>query len=210
MTGAVPIVEQVTIAGPAGSLDALIEVPAGYTGERCAVICHPHPLHGGTMTNKVVYITARALQERGFATLRFNFRGVGASSGEFDDGRGETGDAMAACDYATARWPAATLTMAGFSFGSFVAFRVALQREVRELIMIAPPVKRFAFGTKPLPAAPWVVIQGDTDDVVECQDVKEWIASLASPPRLEVVGGAEHFFHGRLNDLKLAIQSCLV
>jgi len=210
MNVAAPTAEPVTIAGPAGSIEALVEVPAGYTGERCAVICHPHPLYGGTLTNKVVYITARALQERGFATLRFNFRGVGGSAGVYDDGLGETADAIAACDYALARWPRASLTLAGFSFGSFVAFRVALQRDLRELIMIAPPVRRFAFGTDDLPRVPWVVIQGDTDDVVECADVQAWVASLTTPPKLQIIPGAEHFFHGRLNDLKAAVQSSLV
>jgi alpha/beta superfamily hydrolase len=205
-----PAPESVFVSGPAGPLAALVEVPAGYDGRRCAVICHPHPLYGGTMTNKVVHMTARALQERGYATLRFNFRGVGASAGTFDDGIGETDDALAACDYAAARWPGASLTLAGFSFGSYVAFRVALQRDVHQLLLIAPPVKRFGFGTTELPRAPWVVIQGDADDVVECSDVTAWVHSLSAPPRLEIIAGAEHFFHGRLTDLRSVVQANLV
>ena len=209
MSSVAATAEPVTIAGPAGSIEALVEVPAQFSGERYAVICHPHPLYGGTMTNKVVYITARALQERGFATVRFNFRGVGVSGGVYAEVLGETDDAIAVCDYAAARWPGASLTLAGFSFGSFVAFRAALQRDCRELIMIAPPVKRFEFGSATLPSMPWVVIQGDTDDVVECADVQAWVASLSRPPRLQIIAGAEHFFHGRLNDLKAAVQACL-
>ena len=119
--------ERHMVAGPVGQLEVLIdrppERPRGH-----ALIAHPHPLFGGTMQNKVVHMTARALQECGIATLRFNFRGFGASEGVFDDGEGETGDALAATDWLTARYPDAGLILAGFSFGSFIAYRVEIGR----------------------------------------------------------------------------------
>jgi len=201
--------EKVVIAGPAGPLEAICEVPEGYAGRDCAVVCHPHPLYGGTMQNKVVHSTARALQERGFATVRFNFRGVGASAGAFDDGRGETLDALAACDYALARWPGARLTLAGFSFGAFVAYQAAGRRPAVRLYTIAPPVGRFDFAEHPAPRVPWIVIQGDRDELVDSARVLAWARGASPPPTVIVLEGAEHFFHGRLNELKDAVQSQL-
>jgi len=204
-----PELERVIITGPAGALEAVAETPAGFGGAQCAVICHPHPLYGGTMDNKVVTITARALQEAGIATVRFNFRGVGASEGSFDDGRGETEDALAVADWAIRRWPAARLSVAGFSFGSFVAFQLASRRPVERLYTIAPPVQRFDFATHRVPAVPWVVIQGDRDELVDVAAVLEWTRSVVPPPTVVVIEGAEHFFHGRLNDLRTAVQANL-
>ena len=202
--------EPLTVSGPAGPLEALVEIPAGFDGAQIALVLHPHPLFGGTMTNKVVHMAARALHERGFATLKFNFRGVGSSAGEFDHGIGETEDALAAVDDVVSRWPGAQLSLIGFSFGSYVAFRAALRCEIRQLILIAPPVKRFEYGSLSLPTVPWVVIQGDNDEVVSCADVRAWAAQLTPPPRLEVMSGAGHFFHGRLLDLKALVQAVLV
>jgi alpha/beta superfamily hydrolase len=202
-----PTPERVTIAGPAGPIEALVEVPEGFDGRAIAVVCHPHPLFGGTMQNKVVHMTARALQETGMATLRFNFRGVGASAGSFDDGRGETDDAVAACDYALTRWPGSALTLAGFSFGSFVAFKVASRRPAVRLYTIAPPVKRFDFDLHPVPSVPWTVIQGDRDELVDHDAVVAWAAAARPAPTLVTIQGGEHFFHGRLNELMAAVKS---
>jgi uncharacterized protein len=204
-----PPPETVVIAGPAGPLEALCEVPEGFAGRDCAVVCHPHPLYGGTMRNKVVHTTARALQERGLATVRFNFRGVGASAGAFDDGRGETLDVLAVCDYALARWPGARLTLAGFSFGAFVAYQAAGLRPAVRLYTIAPPVGRFDFTEHPAPRVPWVVIQGDRDELVDHARVLEWVRTAVPPPTVVILEGAEHFFHGRLNELKDAVQAQL-
>ena len=204
-----PAPERVAIAGPAGALEAVVEVPAGFDGRHVALVCHPHPLYGGTLQNKVVHMTARALQERHVATVRFNFRGVGASAGSFDDGRGETADALAVSDYALARWSGASLTLAGFSFGAFVAFRVATLRPVERLITIAPPVGRFDFTRDPVPQAPWLVIQGDRDELVDHHQVLAWTRTVLPAPTVVIIAGAEHFFHGRLNDLKDAVQSQL-
>ena len=204
-----PTPERVTIPGPVGPLEALVEVPEGFDGRAIAVVCHPHPLFGGTMQNKVVHMTARALQESGLATVRFNFRGVGASAGTFDDGRGETDDALAICDYAHGRWPGAALTLAGFSFGSFVAFRVASLRPAVRLYTIAPPVRRFDFDEHPVPTMPWTVIQGDRDELVEHDAVVAWADAARPRPTLVTIPGAEHFFHGRLNELMAAVKSGL-
>src|ERR1700733_5851602 len=137
--------EHVSIAGPAGALEAIAEDPGGQ-GPSYGVICHPHPLYGGTMDNKVVTTVARALQETGIPTLRFNFRGVGASAGVFDQGAGETDDAETIAAWGAARWPDRTLVVAGFSFGGYVALRLAQQRshqqrQPRFLITIAPAVR---------------------------------------------------------------------
>jgi alpha/beta superfamily hydrolase len=206
-----PLVQRLAIPGPDGPLEAVAETPVGFDGARAAVICHPHPLHGGTMDNKVVTITARAMQEAGVATVRFNFRGVGASGGSFDDARGETEDALAVARWAEARWPGARLLVAGFSFGAYVAYRVAGLRAVERLITIAPPVRRFDFDfeAQPRPAAPWFVIQGDRDELVDVQAVREWTARASPPPTLTVLEGAEHFFHGRLNELRAAVTASL-
>ncbi len=204
-----PAPERVAIAGPVGPLETVVEVPAAFDGRHVALVCHPHPLHGGTLQNKVVHMAARALQERQFATVRFNFRGVGASAGSFDDGRGETEDALAVADYALGRWSGARLTLAGFSFGAFVAFRVAALRPVERLITIAPPVGRFDFTRDPPPLAPWLVIQGDRDELVDHHQVLGWTRHLVPAPTVVIISGAEHFFHGRLNELKDAVQSQL-
>ena len=204
-----PTPEKVVIAGPAGPLEALCEVPEAYDGRDCAVVCHPHPLYGGTMQNKVVHSTARALQERGLATVRFNFRGVGASAGTFDEGRGETDDALAVCDYALGRWPGARLTLAGFSFGAFVAYQAAGLRKAVRLYTIAPPVGRFDFARHPAPRVPWIVVQGDRDELVDAARVLDWVRSATPPPTVVMIEGAEHFFHGRLSELKDAVQAHL-
>ena len=204
-----PAAERLSLAGPVGALEAILETPVEFDGARSAVVCHPHPLSGGTMDNKVVTVAARALQEAGIATARFNFRGVGASGGTFDDGRGETDDALAVADVARQRWRGASLIVAGFSVGAFVAYQLASRRPVERLITIAPPVKRFDFEAVPVPAVPWVVIQGDKDELVDLGAVRAWTTALARPPQLLVIEGAEHFFHGKLNDLRSAVLASL-
>lgn len=200
-----PVPERLMLPGPVGGIEAILETPAATRGE-VALVCHPHPLYGGTLQNKVVHTSARALQEMGFATLRFNFRGVGASAGSFDDGRGETEDALCAADWLAERFPNADLTLVGFSFGSFVAYRVASKRHVRRLVTIAPPIRRFDFERFPVPNVPWVVIQGDRDELVDHDSVCAWAATARPSPVQVTVTGAEHFFHGRLNEVKAAIQ----
>jgi uncharacterized protein len=195
--------EHVSIAGQAGALEAIAEDP-GVQGPSYGVICHPHPLYGGTMDNKVVTTVARALQETGIPTLRFNFRGVGASAGEFDQGVGETADADAVAAWGAERWPGRSLVIAGFSFGGYVALRLAQQRLPRCLITIAPAVQGFAASTA-VPHCPWLVVQGDADELVDPSMVIDWVNTLDPKPRLVVLPGVGHFFHGRLRELRDAV-----
>jgi uncharacterized protein len=192
--------ERLSIEGPAGALEAVLEDPA-VAGSSYSVVCHPHPLYGGTMDNKVVTTVARALRETGMPTLRFNFRGVGASAGVFDQGVGETADADAVASWGAARWPGRTLVMAGFSFGAYVALRLAQQRVPRYLITIAPAMQLFDAPSMAAPRCPWLVIQGDADDVVDPATVIDWVNGLVPKPRLVVLPGVGHFFHGRLHEL---------
>jgi alpha/beta superfamily hydrolase len=161
------------------------------------------------MDNKVVTTVARALHETGIPTLRFNFRGVGASAGAFDEGVGETADADAVAAWGRERWPGRDLVIAGFSFGAYVAMRLALQRVPRHLITIAPALERFnAFGMA-VPRCPWLVVQGDADDVVDPRAVINWVNGLDPKPRLVVLTGVGHFFHGRLNELRDAVVDAI-
>jgi uncharacterized protein len=204
MTATPVALERLPITGPAGSLEAIAEDPQG-SAPTYAVLCHPHPLFGGTMDNKVVTTLARALQQCGIPTLRFNFRGVGASSGAFDDGKGETADAAAVAAYGARRWPGRGLVLAGFSFGAFVALRLAQEREISRLITVAPPVERFDFSTMAPPSCPWLVVQGDADDVVDSQSVIAWVKRLKPQPTLIVMPKVGHFFHGHLPALREAV-----
>ncbi|MEY2854716.1 MAG: hypothetical protein RL030_1848 [Pseudomonadota bacterium] len=202
-----PHAEAVTIAGPAGTLEAIIEDPApGTVPAACMVICHPHPLHGGTMHNKVVTTLARAANDQRAPSLRFNYRGVGASEGSFDESRGETEDALAAVAVARQRWPHAELWLAGFSFGGHVALRASTRDGVSpgRLITVAPAFTRYygAVSEVRVPACPWLVVQGDADEVIDARDVLAWCAALQPPPRTAVLPGVGHYFHGQLNALR--------
>jgi alpha/beta superfamily hydrolase len=194
----------VSIAGPAGPIEAVAEEP-GVRAPLYAVVCHPHPLFGGTMDNKVVTTLARALHEVGIATLRFNFRGVGASAGTFDDGRGETEDAAAVADYGARRWTDRGLVLAGFSFGAYVVLRLSQERTPSRLITVAPPVDRFDFSALSPPGCPWLIVQGDADEVVNPQRVIAWVKSLNPQPRLTILPEVGHFFHGHLPSLREAV-----
>jgi uncharacterized protein len=196
--------ERLSIEGQAGALEAVVEDP-GVAGSSYAVVCHPHPLFGGTMDNKVVTTVARALQETGIPTLRFNFRGVGASTGVFDQGNGETADADAVASWGAARWPGRALVAAGFSFGGYVALRLAQRRMTQHLITVAPAIQRFDTASMVVPQCPWLVVQGDADDVVDPTAIIAWVNRLEPKPRLVVLPGVGHFFHGRLHELRDAV-----
>ena len=195
--------EPVHIDGPSGPIEAIVEDPELSTGHY-AVICHPHPVYGGTMDNKVVTTVARALHQCSISTVRFNFRGVGGSRGVFDNGIGETDDAAAVAAFAAARWPGRAMIIAGFSFGGYVALRLARRNFPEKLIAVAPAVHLFAPGTG-APSCPTVIIQGDADEVVNPTAVIGWASALSPAARLVVLPGVGHFFHGRLRDLGDAV-----
>ena len=195
--------EVFTVAGPAGALETKLEFPdAADQVSVFGVVCHPHPLYGGTMDNKVTHVLARAMNECGAPALRFNFRGVGASAGSFDNGRGETADLVAVVAEGRRRFPGAALWLGGFSFGAFVALRGASQLQPAKLVAVAPPVARFELGSVAHPDCDWMLAQGDADDVVPPDAVLAWAAAQPRPPRLHLLQGAGHFFHGKLHELK--------
>ncbi len=174
-----------------------------------AVICHPHPLHGGSMQNKVVHTLARGFDELGLYTVRFNFRGVGQSHGHYDGGSGETGDLLAVADWTLSHCPDAELWLAGFSFGAYVVVRAAALRTVPRVILVAPPVNLYDFTALPSPGRNCLVLQGDQDEVVPAHGVQDWATGLEPPPHLALIRGAGHFFHRQLNDLRAALVDVL-
>lgn len=195
--------QRVSLTGPAGALQAVVETPAGAApATRFGVICHPHPLYGGTLDNKVVHTLARVFQQLGLPTIRFNFRGVGQSTGRYDEGRGETEDALAAVAHGRSLWPGAQPWLAGFSFGAGVAIRAAERTVPERLVTVAPPVGHFELAGVAMPRCPWLLVQGDADEVVDSRSVLEWAAGRSPPPAVRVLEGAGHFFHGRLHDLR--------
>ena len=210
-SGALPLHERVTLQGPAGDIEARIETPQvsnqGLQGASAfGVICHPHPLFGGTLDNKVVYSLARAFHDLGLPTIRFNFRGVGKSTGSFADGVGETDDALAVVAAGREKWPQAALWLAGFSFGGAVAVRVAAQASPACLVTVAPAIRRVSLEDVPMPTCPWLIVQGDNDDLVNHAEVIEWASKLPQPPQITLLPGVEHFFHGKLNELRDAVS----
>jgi alpha/beta superfamily hydrolase len=208
-----PRAERLLIPGPAGDIQALIETPADPVvdaGEvrAFAVVCHPHPLYGGTLDNKVVYTLARAFEELGAPAIRFNFRGVGTSTGQYDNGIGETEDALAVIAYGRQRWPRAALWLAGFSFGGAVAIRAAQRANPDQLVAAAPAVTRVNVQDVVTPSR-WLIVQGASDDVVLPDAVLEWASKRSPAPTVNVLPGAGHFFHGQLLALREVVLAFL-
>ncbi len=192
------------LPAPHGQLEAIYKPHAGAT--RVALVLHPHPLYGGTMHNKVVVHAARALEAAGMTTLRINFRGVGASSGGWDEGRGEADDARVGLDWLLARHPEAReLVLGGFSFGASVALRVGCaDARVARLISIATPGRWLDAPFLAGCAKPITFVHGDRDDVAPLADLEALLAAAQrrAPTALHVVAGADHFFTGHLADLR--------
>lgn len=196
---------KLTVPGPVGTLEVLRDEPVladGASARGVAIIAHPHPLFGGTMDNKVVQTLARAFVQCGWAAVRFNFRGVGASQGSFDEGRGEADDFLAVVQHCAPEGP---LALAGFSFGSFVATQ-ALQklwneREIGKIVLVGTAVSRFDVAALPLEAHErTLAVHGELDDTVPLADVMAWARPQSLP--VTVVPGGGHFFHGQLPLLK--------
>lgn len=200
-------IENLFLDGAAGRLEAALEKPAQTSPAGRAVVCHPHPQHGGTMHNKVVHTLSRAFLRCGFETLRFNFRGTELSEGAYDHGGGELDDALVALAFMRERQTlahaaAAPLWLAGFSFGAAIAIRAAVTEPVNGLISVAPAVSRFASGLEHQPDCRWLILQGDEDELVDVDEMVAWVNGLLPGPELLIMAGAEHFFHGRLAELR--------
>jgi alpha/beta superfamily hydrolase len=194
--------------GPAGALELAVDPSECPPVPAVAVFCHPLPTEGGTMHNKVVTMATRALREVGVDTVRFNFRGVGGSQGTFDEGNGEVEDLIAVASWVRAQRPTAALWLGGFSFGAYVALRAAATLQPAFMLSIAPPVRRsWDFDALTLPTCPWLVIQGEADEIVDPQAVYAWIAAMADPPQLVRMPDTSHFFHRRLMDLRGAVKN---
>jgi hypothetical protein len=195
--------ERLQLAGTAGAIEALRDVPtAGVSLRGTVVIAHPHPLFGGTMDNKVVQTLARAFVQCGWTAVRFNFRGVGASEGAYDLGVGEVDDMLSVIDQVA---PSGALSLAGFSFGSFVASQVTVrlrpQRLLENLVLVGTAAARFTVATLPPEVHEHtVVIHGENDDTVPLSAVLDWARPQALP--VTVMPGGGHFFHGQLPLLK--------
>jgi len=199
--------ENTSFDGPAGQLEGLLESMRDSAPVASAVICHPHPVHGGTMHNKVVHTLARAFIGQGFSVLRFNFRGTGQSEGKYDGGHGELLDALAAIRWMRERGPELQVWLAGFSFGAAITMRASLETEPRGLISVAPAVPRFADNTDSQPDCPWLIIHGDQDELVDIDETVEWLNKLEPGPELTVFPDTTHFFHGKLVLLRQTVDT---
>jgi len=198
------------LPGPAGAIELACSVPAPDVARRgVAIVCHPNPLQGGTMFNKVVTTLDRSLNELGLATVRFNFRGVGKSEGVHDEGHGEADDLAAIAAWVRRERPGDVLWLAGFSFGSYVVLRAAAKLTPAQLILIAPPVGRWEFEGIELPECPILIVQGEDDDVVDAQAVFAWAGAQTPPPTVVRMPETGHFFHRRLIDLRGAVKNAV-
>jgi alpha/beta superfamily hydrolase len=199
------------LRGPAGHLEALLDEPPG-TPKAAIVFAHPLPTHGGTMHTKVVYQGTKGLVRAGYAVLRFNFRGVGRSEGNFTGGEGETQDFRAALDYMAARYPNLPLWAAGFSFGSWIALEVgASDDRVSALIGIAPPWTKlgYDFSNTMKSTKPKFFVQGEADDICPIQDMWKHYGQLPEPKELVVIDAADHLFDGHASEVGEALEDLL-
>jgi uncharacterized protein len=192
--------------GPAGRIEAILKEPS-TTVTRAAVVCHPHPLFGGTMHNKVVFRIARAFQGAGFAVLRFNFRGAGHSQGKHDQGRGEQDDLRAAIKFMGEKYANAEVWLAGFSFGSAVMLRAACgDPSIRALVAAGAPVSKYDLSYVVTCDKPKLFVQGGLDEFGSPEDLERFAARLSEPKMLKVIEGADHFFNGHLEELEKAVS----
>lgn len=205
--------ERSLIAGPVGKLEVVLRVPEGdavESGAYVAIVCHPHPLHGGTMDNKVVTTLVRAFGELGIPVARFNFRGTGHSEGGHDGGVGEVDDLAAVAAWLGVRYPEAKLLLAGFSFGAGVAGNGAHQLpDVAHLVLVAPPVGRYGFSEKNHFPCPWTLVMGDRDELVDPDEVYRWAEAISPAPDILSFAEATHFFHGHLVQLRQQLVEIL-
>ncbi|MDO8953634.1 MAG: alpha/beta hydrolase [Gammaproteobacteria bacterium] len=191
------------IQGPAGKLELIFEQAQGDTTHSiCFIMCHPHPLQEGTMHNKVVTTTCKAFQQMGCHTLRFNFRGVGLSEGSYGEGLGEIEDCLSVITWVKQQFPEHSIWLGGFSFGGAVAYSAANRASVAQLLTITPGITRFPALQKIEPLMPWLIIQGEADEVIEPEAVYTWLSEHKASYELVKWPDVGHFFHGRLIELK--------
>ena len=201
--------KHVDIPAPHGRLEGLLRLPEDDEGtpRLAAVVCHPHPLYGGTMHNKTVFRLATALNEVGIPTLRFNFRGVGLSSGSYDEGRGEQDDVRSALDELERRFPGVALAVAGFSFGAWTGLSVACaEGRVTQLVGVGVPVASLPVDQMAHCAKPKLIVQGALDQYGPEAKLRAWFAGIAEPKHLEIIPGADHFLNDHLDDLQHAVE----
>lgn len=201
--------EALLIPGPAGDIDVLTACPDCYDATRpIAIISHPHPLYGGSMKNKVVYILAKTFNNMGLLSVSYNFRGVGRSAGSHDHGRGEVEDLLAVVAWFRERYPEAPLWLAGFSFGAYITQAAHVRAGADRVLLVAPPVSMYDFDEiPPIKEVPWMVIQGGKDEVIDPEAVSQWVSGQTNPPVYHWMADAGHFFHGRLNHVRDAVMA---
>lgn len=205
--------ENIILPGAIGALEACIDslLDPLSRGQYIAICCHPHPQHGGAMGNKVIYTASRTLASLGVVSIRFNFRGVGKSEGEYAEGIGEQDDLLAVVNWCKQQYPSKKMILCGFSFGSHITAIQASKLKVNGLISIAPPIGRIDLIDKKglafeRPDCPWLIIQGDDDELVDATKVAEWAASFERQPSIIKMPGTTHFFHGKLPLLRTHIE----
>jgi uncharacterized protein len=198
------------LLGPAGKLEAVLWTPATGMPSIAAVVCHPHPLFGGTMHNKVVFQAAKALDSLGIAVLRFNFRGAGLSEGAHDKGISEVDDVRAALEFMAGEFAVTPLLVAGFSFGCWVGLRAGCEdARVEKLIGIGAPVNSSDFSYLSKCTKPKLFVHGGNDEFGDVERVRRMVASLPGENELTVVDGVDHFFTGRIEELGQAVRDWL-
>jgi alpha/beta superfamily hydrolase len=196
------------IPAPHGRLEAILKEPRSESLRGVALVLHPHPLGGGTMHNKVVFRAAAALNDAGLLTLRINFRGVGQSTGEHDEGAGEQDDVRAGLDYLSSNYPDQEITLCGFSFGARVGLEVGIaDSRVTRLISIGTPVDKYDFGFLEECRKPILFVHGEHDEYGNANRLRELVSRVSAnaPAELRVIAGAGHFFDDQLNELKRVI-----
>lgn len=194
--------ERVSIDGEAGVIEAVFSTPRSEQARGALLVCHPHPLYGGSMDNKVVTTLAAAAHDAGMAALRFNFRGVGASAGAHDEGVGEARDCLTVAHWLQARLAGAPLALAGFSFGGFVALAAQPDMAPAALITVAPATRYFEGRWPQWPTCPWLSIHARDDDVVPFDATRADLEQAQPAPRWSITDSGGHFFHGHLQAVR--------
>ena len=205
-----PGMHAMLLQGPDGTIQVSLSIPDDVQWDKVALVGHPHPLHDGTMDNKVVTTTGRAILALNIPVIRVNLRGVGQSTGQFANGLGEAQDMLWILQQWRHQFPQSKIYLSGFSFGSYVAFQVAQQIDVECLILIAPPVARFNFDLAKMKRFPDVVFQGDMDEVVAADVVEKFTKKFVPTIPMEWFAETGHFFHGKLVQLKDAVQKWIL